>query len=156
MNSWEGRNANVASGTWGGNESDGWSGWGWGVGGLRECRKLSSRWWMRAVAEALGPSLCHWDGILWPPNFITMTQSHQHSPSDESVSTTGGLEQDLAEQVGVQWLVTDRDDCSLLIQPLELRQGIYFLPELLALRVTHPCWRLAGTAFCELNSCVTV
>lgn len=29
MNSWEGRNANAASGTWGGNESDGWSGWGW-------------------------------------------------------------------------------------------------------------------------------
>lgn len=86
-----------------------------------------------------------------------MTQSHQHSPSDESVNTTGGLEQDLEEQVWVRWLVTDSDDCSALVQSLELRHRIYFLMELPTLRFMHPAdGSQALLAFCQLNASVTV
>lgn len=111
MNSWEGRNANAVSGTWGGNESDRWSGWGWRlqkaiIAVMNESGGRSPQ----AVTQSLRQ-----DPVA-PPNFITMTQSHQHTPSDGSANTTGGLEQDLAKQVWVQ----------RGLQPLELRRGINY------------------------------
>lgn len=62
MNSWKGGNANVASGN---------GKWVRRMERQEERaegggRKLSSRWWMRVVAEALRRSLSHRDRLLWP------------------------------------------------------------------------------------------
>lgn len=145
MNSWEGRNANAAIGTWGGNESDGWSGW--GVAGAENYHR-GDEW--ELWQEPAGRHSVTETGSCGPSNFITMTQSHQHTPLDESVNTTGGLEQDPAKQVWVQWGLLGSHPAA------EAPSGNEFSSGTTVTLHYASCWGLTGTAFCQLNTNVTV
>lgn len=61
---------------------------------------------------------------LCGPDFIIMTQSHQHTPTDKSTAELG-WKTDQSGPVGLQWCVTDADRvCSdslwLILQKIEM------------------------------------
>lgn len=127
-----------------------------GAAGGGGSRKLSSRWWMRAVAGARRPSLSHWDRILWPPELhyhdtVTSTHSFGWECEHDWGSRAGSC------KAGLGSVARHRQRGLLGSHPAaEAPSGNWFSSGTTATLLYASCWRLTDAAFCQWNANATV